>query len=291
MAAKKRQPPKKKRKVSTDPADQPIPPYSYTLKQVMEGVVSDGVFTMAFHARDVVVEKGFLKADGREIPRLRTITKGKVSLDIIGSHLETDLDRQQTHIVFNPDGARLIFMLEPGQPCHTAVFFIQHCVRRWSVASDSRTRLRGDAAVKTVFQGVQDDPDLHTVLDALEEIKRFKGVDHLMETEFPSGTTSRRFLGTNLLKVLIPAVRNSDYKKVRLIEKCMKFLEDPSPTKADRIRRPLLLACDELDRIPTARELYTRLVSGGCPNLSESRFYSDLPHVGLGWLTKKKPSK
>lgn len=289
---RKRQPKKpqsKSRKVIKILSEEgsPLPPY-IDLKKALKGIRVGGETILAYYMDDVEVERDYHTANGRKIPRLLVTVKKRATIEIYGSHLQTPEDHFVTHVVHNPTHYYLIHIPEFGRAWAPHLFMIQSSRKGWVITSNSRTDLKGESR-KTVFQGVEDEEQLVKLLGAVREIKECP-VDYLETIKLPEGSRTKTRVGERLLDLLVPAIRNFDFKLIGLLEKCMRFLESPTPTKLDRFINPLREVCVELDRLPTAPELYAKIRAGGY-QLKESRFYSDLPDVGLGWLTKKKPSK
>lgn len=263
-------------------------PKQILLEDALKGVPFGEEILLAFYIDDVVVERDFFKDKSRVIPRLLLNIKGKLTVEIYGSHLQTADDARLTHMVHNPTNFRLTHVPEFGRSWPPWVFYLNGSSNGWVVATDARSSLKGDAE-KTVFQGIADDPDLHSVLGAVREIKESK--EPFMDViEFPGGIKKKERVGARLLDFLLPVIRNSDFKKLKLLEKCMKYLEAPTRTKLSRFTECLRAACRELDRLPTAPELYSRILDGGY-ELKEARFYKDLNDVGLGWLTRKNSTR
>jgi hypothetical protein len=263
-------------------------PNEIQLKDALKGVPYGEEILLAFYFKDVVVERDFYRGQGRMIPRLLLTVKERVTVEVYGSHLATNEEISLTHMVHNPTNFRLTHVPEFGRAWPHWIWMLNGSHNGWVVATDARSNLKGEAA-KTIFQGVADDPDLHTILGAIQEIKESK-VKFIDMIKFPGGIKTQERVGVRLLDFLLPVIRNSDFKKLRLLEKCMKYLEVPTTTKLTRFTNNLRSACEELCRLPTAPELYSRILDGGY-ELKESRFYKDLNDVGLGWLTRKNSSK
>jgi hypothetical protein len=282
-ASKKRQP-----RPEVQTIEQSEIPKQILLEDALKGAPFGKEILLGFYIDDVVVERDFYRAKGRAIPRLLFTIKQRVTVEVYGSHMETNEDLRLTHMVHNPTNFRLMQVPEFGRSWPPWVFYLNGSSKGWVVATDARSSLKGDAE-KTVFQGIADDPDLHSVLGAVREIKGSK--ETFMDViEFPGGIKKKERVGARLLDFLLPVIRNSDFKKLKLLEKCMKYLEAPTRTKLSRFTDCLRAACRDLDRLPTAPELYSRILDGGY-ELKEARFYKDLNDVGLGWLTRKNSSK
>jgi len=292
MPLKKRQPKKPQSKsqkvIKVIGAESSLVPSSVSLKEALKGVRFGDEIMLAYHMDDIELECDYCTANGRKIPRLLVTIKKRATIEIYGSHLQTPEDHFITHVVHNPTNYYLIHIPEFGRAWPPHLFLIQSSRKGWVIATNARTNLNGESR-KTVFQGVEVEEHLVKLLAAVREIKDCP-VDYLETIKLPEGSRTKTRVGERLLDLLVPAIRNFDFKMIGLLEKCMRFLEFPTPTKLDRFIKPLRNACTELDRLPTAPELYARITAGGY-QLNESRFYSDLRDVGLGWLTKKKPSK
>lgn len=282
-ASKKRQP-----KPEVQTAEQSGVPQSIRLEDALKGVPFGKHTLLGFYINDVVVERDFYRADGRVIPRLLLAVKQRATVEVYGSHMETNEDLMLTHMVHNPTNFQLMHVAEFGRSWPPWVFYLNGSRNGWVVATDARSSLKGDAE-KTIFQGVTSDPDLLTVLGAVKEIKE-SNKTFTEAIHFPGGIRKQMRVGERLLDFLLPVIRNSDFKKLRLLEKCMKYLEAPTRTKLSRFTDNLRSACQELGRLPTPPELHSRIVQDGYA-LKESRFYKDLNDVGLGWLTRKNSSK
>jgi hypothetical protein len=284
----KKKAPVKKLKRTEPPSAQQVYPSSVNLQDALKGVRVGDYLLLAFYLDDVRVEKDYYTGERRHIPRLQLRVKDRVTVEIYGSHLETTADQDLTHVVYTPPDYYLVHVPEFGRPYPPYIFMICQSIKGWVISTNSKTALRGEAT-KTIFQGVADDPDLHRVLSALEELKT-SPVDHVESYHFPGGVKKTRRVGEALLDFLGPVVRTSDYQKLRLLEKCLRYLDSATKTKSDRYCLPLRAACEELGRLPTAPELYSRVLKTGF-QVKESRFYSDLADVGLGWLTRKNSKK
>jgi hypothetical protein len=263
-------------------------PSHINLKDALKGLPMGDEIMLAYYLDDVEVQRDFYIEGGRKIPRLLLHIKKRATIEIYGSHLETPEERQRTHVVHNPTNYYLMFVPQFGRPWPPYIFMIQNSRNGWVVAYDAASRLKGEA-LKTVFQGVATDPDLERVLSAVEEIKNIP-VDYMGGYHFPGGTKTERRVGERLLDFLVPVIRTSNFKKVRLLEKCMKYLETPTKTKLDRFVTPLRGACEKLGRLPTPPELLSCIRATGF-QIADSRFYTDLNDIGLGWLTRDHSTK
>jgi hypothetical protein len=262
-------------------------PQQILLADALKGVPFGDETLLAFYIKDVEVERDFYMSKGRVIPRLLLTVKRRVTVEIYGSHMEP-ADLGLTHMVHNPKNIRIKHVPEFGLDWPSWVYYLDNLSQGWVVATNSRSDLKGDSE-KTVFQGVADDPDLQSVLGAIKEIKQTKEM-FIPTIHFPGGVREQVQVGKHLLDFLVPVIRNSDYKKLKLVEKCMKYLEVPTRTKLSRYTDHLCAACVEFGRLPTPPELYSKIISEGY-ELRMSGFYKDLNDIGLGWLTKKKSSK
>jgi hypothetical protein len=263
-------------------------PRQILLDDALKGVPFGDETLLAFYIKDVAVDRDFYMSKGRVIPRLLLTVKERVTVEIYGSHMETNADLGLTHMIHNPMNIRIKHIPEFGLAWPSWVHYVGDLSKGWVVATDSRSHLKGDSE-KTVFQGVADDPDLQSVLGAIQEIKQTKEM-FIPTIHFPGGIREQVQVGKRLLDFLVPVIRNSDYKKLKLIEKCMKYLEVPTRTKLSRYTDSLRAACLDFGRLPTPPELYSKIISEGY-ELRESGFYKDLNDLGLGWLTRKKSSK
>jgi hypothetical protein len=278
----------KKLKRTAPPNAPTLYPWDVKLEDALKGVRVGDYTLLAFYLDDVRVEKDYYTGEKRNIPRLLLHVKDRVTVEVYGSHLETAADRELTHVVYSPPDYFLVHEPEFGRPYPPYIYMIYRCVKGWVISSTSKTSIKGEAT-KTIFQGVVDDPDLHRVLDAVEELKT-SPVDYMESHHLPGGEKKTRRVGEDLLNFLGPVIRTSNYRKLRLIEKCLRYLDSATKTKSDRYCLPLRKACEALGRLPTAPELYSRVLETGY-QIKESRFYSDLADLGLGWLTRKHSSK
>lgn len=240
-----------------------------------------------FGLDDLKLLPGFTEGK-RQIPKIDVEVAGKTTLTIYGSHMDKNEDLLLTHLVHNPSGSRPVFLLEVGRSLPPLLWFIHGCPMGWKVIRDSRNSLKGEP-MKTVFQGLKDDPDLHGLLQAVQEIKSHD-VDYLESTSFPSGTKIQRRVGEKLLDFLVPVIRASEIQRLHLIEKCINYVDSRTRTKMDRFSDALRAACVELGRLPTPPELFNKILDEG-HRLKESNFYPDLVEVGLDWLVRKNSKK
>jgi hypothetical protein len=260
-------------------------PKKILLKDVLKGVPLDGKLLLGFYISDVKEEYDIYTFKRWKIPRIRLNIKNKGVVDIYGSHLKTKEDRHLTHIVHNPTNIWFRLVREFDKPWPSWVSFIRNSKTKWEFFYDLINTIKGDAE-KTSFQGVADDPDLLNVLLSVEEIKKSKET-HTEVIVFPGGIRKEVRIGEDLLDFLLPVVRSSNFKKLKLLEKCIKYCDNPpSNTKMSRIITHMNLTCNHLNRLPTPPELLSSIDDSGY-EYKDSRFYKDLNDVGLGWLSNK----
>jgi len=274
-------------------SDVPTPIPDYLLK-FGKSFRRGGAAFLPFSSSSVKIKRDFISSGRREIPRITVKVNPKVEIEIFGSHLETESDRRVTHLVYNPSSFQLLAVEETGvSHALYSKFLVASKPNGWkAVFDDESLKLAGEAA-KTVFQGVADDPDLPVVLNAVEEI-RGSTEDFVTAPPPPLNydrgiEIKRQRIGEQLLDFLVPLIRNPDFKKLQLLEKCIRYLQSETKTKMDRMTGALCDACEKYGRIPTAPELFSWITNSGY-QLKEARFYSDLCDVGLGWLTRKNRS-
>ncbi len=269
----------------------PLP--EHVEKMACTGIRRNGDQVLAFSSKNVSFKKAYTGKNN--IPCIFVTIKEGVTFEVYGSHMDSENDYLITHVVRNPTKWNVICVEDYGDPPHLFATMLVATDRfGWSVHPGEGTQTRGEAA-KTVLQGVVEDQSLPTIFDALDEILENTGDFHeeipkLMSTRKSEQPVERRRVGEKLLDFLVPAIRGFDLKKIDLLKKCIKFYGDRTRTKVEMFCNALQEACEELERLPSAPELHARIVGGGF-ELKESRFYSDLADLGLGWLTRKKPSK
>lgn len=240
---------------------------------------------LIFGFDDLVFEPCYYTGEKRRVPIIRIHVAGKATVTIYGSHLKQPEDFEQTHLIHNPSAWTLAYKIEFGRPMPPALGHIINCQRGWTIAQNALTDLKGDVS-KTVLQGETDNPDILKLLSAVREIRDSK-VD-FKEIETYPGPIKRPYrIGEQLLDILVPAIRSADFKKIRLLEKCMKFYDAPPvKTPFDRIKDAVSRACCSLGRLPKPLEIYSILSDSGYLH-EQPRFYKDLKRYGFGWLAKE----
>jgi hypothetical protein len=248
--------------------------------------LSDLLPIIAFREEDLEVEKKYYKSKNVVIPFFEIFVKNKIKINIYGSHFASPKDQKLTYIIHNASNLTpaLIVPFENNIPIYARM--ISGVSKGWKIESDPKMELIGDP-YKTVFQGLKGDKDLFDVLSAVKEIKA--GLE-LSKTKFVTNENGKLELipadGRDLMIFLRTVIQTSDYNKLKHIEKCMKYLESPTQTKMERFSKSIQQLCNNLNRPPTPKEVFSHLY----PNTMTDQYrdiYRDLDDLGLGWLINK----
>jgi hypothetical protein len=268
-------------------------PLPADFKEAFTGIKVDGLWYLAFSSAQARVDAQFAEVGRVRIPRLRISLNPKVTLDIYGSHLDQPDDLKKTHLVHNPTVFQPILVEDYGVvPPLWATVLVASTPSDWRVVYDKAMLLKGEPT-KTIFQGVAKDPDLSLMLGLVYDVLN---TSEDFDTKLPppldkfSEPPFRRRIGEALLDFIVPAIRSRDFEKLRLLEKCVQFYNPPSKTKIERFAETLKRLCQKNNRLPSAPEFYSAIVAGN-HKLKESKFYSDLHDLGMGWLTRKHSKK
>ncbi len=253
------------------------------------GVQVGDRFYLAFRAEDLDIEEGYTKGKGAKIPLLRVKIHSQDIVDIFGSHLKIEKDKTVTHVIHNKSQFELISIEGEYSPLPALHSMLVHSrASSWTVSCGEGTKLKGDA-IKTVFQGVSDDPDLVMILTEMEEIKK-SSHESYSYLPFPGANMTRHRVGDKLFDFLVRIVRSGEKKKLNLLQKCMDYLHPPIMTKMDRFALSLLNICNKRGMLPTPTELCNQIYSDGY-EFSNPQFYKSLNELGLCWMSRERKKR
>jgi hypothetical protein len=253
------------------------------------GVQVGDRFYLAFRGEDLDIEKGYTKGKGAKIPLLRVKIHSQAIVDIFGSHLKGEKDKTVTHVIHNKSHFELISIEGEYSPLPALHPLLVHSRSYgWTVSCGEGTKLKGDA-IKTVFQGVSDDPDLVMILTEMEEIKK-SSHDSYSYLPFPGANMTRHRVGDKLFDFLVRIVRSGEEKKLNLLQKCMDYLHPPTKTKIDRFTHSLSNYCNNHGRLPTPPELLRQIYADGY-EFSNPQFYKSLNEIGLRWMSRERKKR
>jgi hypothetical protein len=230
-----------------------------------------------FRWEDVRWEKDFYYGEKRNIPCLKVDIPPDVTVTIYGSHLESAADFKLTHLLHKSRDVELFVNEPPGSDNFPRWFVhLDQILGFWHLIAGEGVYLKG-APSQTVFQGVMDDPDLMVLLSTVNAIKGMRS-QNAKHTEF---------FGRRLSRVLVPAIKAHNVKKVLLLKKVMDFFEKPREIPKAVIYNDLLLeAAFRCGHVPTSGILQDLLADLDC-YMEDSLLYRDLRETGLGWILKK----
>jgi hypothetical protein len=230
-----------------------------------------------FRWQDVKWRSGFYKGEARKIPCVFVEIPPNLTITIYGSHLTKHSDYRVTHLFHRSRDVDLV-PSEPPPHDHFPKWFphLDLAQGQWYLMDGLGVHLKG-APSKGIFQGVMDDPDLQSLIYAVHAVVT-ANIDHSKFYEFAA---------KRLFKILIPAIRKHDLKKISLLMKVMEFCQMPRvEPKSLLYNDAFLLAARACNRVPTGAELY-ELVTHLDRNIEAPLFYRDLKEIGLGWITRK----
>jgi hypothetical protein len=233
----------------------------------------------------VVFKKGLLKHAGRKIPCYEFSFPENVEVIVFGSFLENQEEWGTTSLLLwkNMDVALEFESLDglPSRQVDLLLRFICQDFYPLRILHRPNLELKGDLS-KTIFQRVKDDPDLLPMIRMVNFIRTMP-LEALDIPDFWSG----------FLKILLPAVRNSNFEKINLLVQVMKYSDlPPAPIKLEIYERAIFSAFMRLRRVPTTGEIFEALNDNGTKIEERSVVNKALIDLGLGWLiasTKKAP--
>ncbi len=245
--------------------------------------LSDLLPIKTYSQKDFEVKKCLHLHNGNKIPFLEISDGEFLNIRIYGSHFDSDYHKSLSCLIHNRSKVCPIIDNSLNEYSPVYLRMINCSNSRWSIESHGINELAGDS-FKTVFQGFKSDRDLPSVLTAVRELK-----SEPYKTKLTTNNEGKFELikadGSDLMNFLRPVIKNSDYKKLKLIEKCMRFLESPTQTKMERTFNSILILCNKLNRPPVPKEIYFNLH----PSREEHEYrdiYPDLYDFGLSWLIK-----
>ena len=195
---------------------------------------------------------------------------------IYGSHLEKTSDYELTHLLHKSRPLDLVLVdLDAALKPPRWLGFLDLTLGSWTLVEGRGVHLQG-AASKGIFQGVMKDPDLIPLISVVHAIKR--------------GNWEKRkwrpSMFERLNKILLPAIRDQNLKKIDLLKKVMEFCEMPREIpKCVIYNEALLEAARRHGRVPKPIEILGVLEDLDC-FFEEPLFYRDLKGIGLDWLVR-----
>jgi hypothetical protein len=241
-----------------------------------------------FGDKDIKVKKCHYASENHEIPFLRIHVKQDITIDLYGSHFESPEDDNLTYLIHNLGRLNPVSIGHFENPVPTYVQMISNTSSGWKIESLVNRELAGDS-FKTVFQGFKGD---NQVLDVLLAVRKIKSNSEPYITKLIRNAAGKLELikadGGCLMDFLRPVIKTANYKKLKLIEKCIKYLESPTQTKMERTFKAIKHLCEKLNRPPTPKEIFDHIHPDILNRGGQYRdIYRDLRDLGLGWLIKK----
>ena len=233
--------------------------------------------SVCFRWQEVKWRKDFYKGERRAIPCIVVEIAPDLEVTIYGSHLEEAADYELTHLMHKSRPVDLVLVdLHPELEVPSWLGFLDLTWGSWTLIEGRGVHLQG-AASKGIFQGVMKDPDLIPLISMVYAIKR--------------GNWEKRkwrpSMFERLHKILLPAIRDHNFKKIDLLKKVMDFCVMPRETpKCLVYNEALLEAARRHERVPKPKEIHAVLADLDC-FFEEPLFYRDLRDIGLDWLVRK----
>lgn len=243
-----------------------------------------------FSEKDIKVKKCHYEYKNHKIPflRIHANLKEDITIDVYGSHFESPEDKNLTYLIHNSGKFKPTPLghFENPLPIYVRMISISS---GWKIESLENRELVGDS-FKTVFQGFKGDNEVFNVLSAVREIK--SNSEPYPTKELIRNSAGKLVVeyadGSCLMDFLRPVIKTNNYKRLKLIEKCIKFLESPTQTKMERTFKAIKHLCEKFNRPPTPKEIFEHIYPDTQKRGGQYRdIYRDLRDLGLGWLIKK----
>jgi hypothetical protein len=233
--------------------------------------------SICFRWQEVKWRKDYYKGERRNIPCIVVDITPDLTVKIYGSHLENTSDYGLTHLMHKSRAVDLALVdFHPELEAPPWLGFLDLTWGCWSLIEGRGVNLRGSAS-KGVFQGVMDDNDLIPLISLVNMIKRGNWEKHKW----------RSMMFERLNKILLPAIRDNNFKKIDLLKKVMGFCEMPRETPKCLIYNEALLeAARRHKRVPKPLEIMSVLMELEC-NFEEPLFYRDMKDIGLNWIIRR----
>lgn len=241
----------------------------------------DGHKVLRFDWRDVVFGRDLFKHEGREIPYYQFSFPEKVEIFVYGSFLENEEEWGNTSLLLskNKDVALDAESIDgiPSRQLDLLLRYICQDFYPLKILHRPNLELKGDLS-KTIFQRVKDDPDLLPMIRMVKFIRTMP-LEALNIPDFWSG----------FLKILLPAVRNSNFEKINMLVQVMKFLNSPPvKTKLEVYEGAIFKAFGRVMRVPTTGEIFEALNENSQSIEERSQVNKALIDLGLGWMIASK---
>lgn len=233
--------------------------------------------SISFRWQEVKWRKDYYKGERRNIPCIVVDITPDLTVTIYGSHLNKTSDYRLTHLMHKSRPVDLALVdFHPELEAPPWAGFLDLTWGCWSLIEGGGVTLRGSAS-KGVFQGVMDDNDLIPLISLVNMIKKGNWESHKW----------RSFIVERINKILLPAIRDNNFKKIDLLKKVMCFCEMPRETPKCLIYNEALLeAARRHKRVPKPLEIMAVLMELEC-NFEEPLFYRDLKDIGLNWMVRR----